>query len=404
MYFVMLGVSFKTAPIEVREKLSVPDSDIPRALDFLMSKEEIMESIIISTCNRVEVYSFINDIESDVLRGFFYEYLGFDGDLDKYSYFLTGEDVIRHLCKVSTGLDSMVIGEPQIFGQVKEAFNRALECKAAGSTFKYLFPQVFRVVKKIRSKTSVGRCNVSVSYAAINLAKKIFKDFEKKCVLILGAGEMGELTVRNLIHSGVSGVLVANRTFQKAVELADQFNGTPIMLYEIIEYIPKIDILISSIGAPDFVLSYDQMKKLEKIRKNKDIFIIDIAVPRSIDPQIDTIKNVHLFNVDDLKDVVECNVEIRKTEAKKGEKIIDSKTKEIMRKMKSHNIIPLILDLRSKAEKIRQKRLDETFSKKNFSDDDKKTIEYLTESITKKILHHTEITLREYTEEAKGEL
>lgn len=402
MHFVMLGVSFKTAPIEVREKLSIPDSDIPRALDFLMSKEEILESVIISTCNRVEVYCYINDIESDVLKDFFYEYLGFEGDIDKFSYFLNGEDVVRHLCKVSSGLDSMVIGEPQIFGQVKEAFNRALECKAVGDTFHYLFPQVFRVVKKIRSKTGIGRCNVSISYAAINLAQKIFKDFEKKSVLILGAGEMGELTVRNLIKCGVSGVLVANRTFQKAVELADQFNGTPIMLYEIIEYIPKVDILISSIGAPDYVLSYDQMIKLEKIRKNKDIFIIDIAVPRSIEPQIDTIKNVHLFNVDDLKDVVECNVEIRKTEAKKGKKIIDSKIKEIMRKMNSHSIIPLILDLRSKAEKIRQKRLDETFSKKKFSDDDKKTIEYLTESITKKILHHTTVTLREYANREKS--
>lgn len=179
MYFVMLGVSFKTAPIEVREKLSIPDSDIPRALDFLMSQKEIIESVIISTCNRVEVYSYSNDINSDVLKDFFYEYLGFDGDLDKFSYFLTGKDLVRHLCMVSSGLDSMVIGEPQIFGQVKEAFNRASECKAAGSTFKYLFPQAFRVVKKIRSKTDVGRCNVSVSWAAINLAKKILKDLEK---------------------------------------------------------------------------------------------------------------------------------------------------------------------------------------------------------------------------------
>lgn len=402
MYIAMLGLSFKTAPIEVREKLSIPDSDIPRALDFLMSKEEILESVIISTCNRVEIYSFINELKPEKLKDLFYDYLKFDGDLDKYLYFLTGEDAVKHLCKVSTGLDSMVIGEPQIFGQVKEAYNKAVEYQSVGNTFNYLFPEVFRVVKKIRSKTGIGRNNVSISYAAVNLAKQIFSDIVNKSVLILGAGDMGELTVRNLIHNGVTDVLVANRTFQKAVKLAEQFKGTPIMLHEIIEYMQKVDILISSISSPKYIISYDQMENIVKTRNNKTILLIDISVPRSLDPNIAKIQNVHLFNVDDLKDVVEANIDVRLLEAQKGEKIIESKLHEIMEKINTQDVIPIILDIRSKAEEIRTKGIDETMGKMNLSEDEKKKVEYLTESIVKRILHHTMVKLREYSNNIKN--
>ena len=396
-----MGINYKTAPINIRERFAFPESDITRALSLLIAKEEIMECVIISTCNRVEIYSIMKDLKTNVLKDFLCEYHKYSGDLDKYLYFKNGEEAVSHLCKVSAGLDSMVIGEPQIFGQVKEAYKMALDCKVTGNTFKGLFSQAFGVVKKVRSKTGIGRSNVSVSHAAVNLAKNIFSDITGKSVLILGAGEMGELTVRALIQDGVTDVLVATRTFQKAVQLAEEFNGTPIMLYEIFEYIPKVDILISSIGAPSYVLTYENMKEIENLRQNKPIFLIDIAVPRSIDPSVSNIEGIHLYNIDDLKAVVESSTELRKKEGEKAEKIINSKAKEIIEYLNSQDILPTILFIRSKAEEIRKQGIDETINKLHVSDDDKAVIESLTESIVNKILHHTMIKLREYSNNIK---
>ena len=396
-----MGINYKTAPINIRERFAFPESDIPRALSLLIAKEEIMECVIISTCNRVEIYSIMKDLKTNVLKDFLCEYHKYSGDLDKYLYFKNGEEAVSHLCKVSAGLDSMVIGEPQIFGQVKEAYKMALDCKVTGTTFKSLFSRAFGVVKKVRSKTGIGRSNVSVSHAAVNHAKNIFTDITGKSVLILGAGEMGELTVRALIQDGVTDVLVATRTFQKAVQLAEEFNGTPIMLYEIFEYIPKVDILISSIGAPSYVLTYENMKEIENLRQNKPIFLIDIAVPRSIDPNVSNIEGIHLYNIDDLKAVVESSTELRKKEGEKAEKIINSKAKEIMEYLNSQDILPTILFIRLKAEEIRKQGIDETINKLHVSDDDKAVIESLTESIVNKILHHTMIKLREYSNNIK---
>jgi len=404
MYFAVMGINYKTAPVDVRERFAFPESDISHALSLLKAKEEIMECIIISTCNRVEIYSLMKELKTNVLKDFLRDYHKFSGDLDKYLYFKKDEEAVTHLCKLSAGLDSMVIGEPQIFGQVKEAYKMALDCKTAGVIFKNIFSQAFSVVKKVRSKTGIGRSNVSVSHAAVTLANNIFTDMGGKSVLILGAGEMGELTVRALINNGVTDVLVATRTFQKAVKLAEEFHGTPIMMYEIFEYIPKVDILISSIGAPNYVLTYDNMKEIKNLRKNKPIFLIDIAVPRSIDPSISDIEGIHLYNIDDLKAVVESSTELRKKEAEKAERIINSKVKEIMEKFNSQDVMPTFLYIRSKAEEIRKQGLDETIDKLHISDEDKAVIESLTESIVNKILHHTMIKLREYSNNIKNNL
>jgi len=291
----------------------------------------------------------------------------------------------------------MVIGEAQIFGQVKEAYLRAVKNKAVSHALDHLFSQVFSVVKKVRSKTKIGEKNISVSYAAVKLAQSIFDTFTDKRVMILGAGEMGELTVRNLISAGVSGVVVANRTFQKAVEVSERFNGTPIMLHEIWEYFPGTDIIISSITAPGFLIKSSEISSYLNLRKGRPVFLVDISVPRSIDPEVSKLQNVHLYNIDDLRAVVDSNAELRRREAEKGVSIIEKKVCELVECMKSYDILPTLVSIRSKAEEIRRDGLQNL----EIPDQQRQMVDLLTKSMINKILQHSEIVLREYSSNLK---
>jgi len=247
-----MGMNFKTAPIHIREKFSLSKNHIPMALDLLKRNKHILECVLLSTCNRVEVYALMQHDDIKTVKDFFHYQFNFKSDTQNLFYSKKDLDVIKHLCKVSSGLDSMIIGEPEIFGQVKESYRMASESGAVGNCFKVLFPQAFSVAKKVRSKTGISDNNVSVSYAAVKLAKNNLSEIAGRNVLLLGAGEIGIKTLRNLMDSGVSDVYIANRTFKKAVQLADKVQGIPIMLYEIKEYIQKIDILISSITVPHY--------------------------------------------------------------------------------------------------------------------------------------------------------
>jgi glutamyl-tRNA reductase len=392
-----MGLNHKTAPIDVREKFTFHEEDISHFLKILKQKEGVMECVILSTCNRVEIYSLLAGEKLHILKTSLCDYRSFEGEIDQFIYSYKNEEAFKHLCKVSSGLDSMVIGEPQIFGQVKEAYRIALECDCVGSVFKSFFPQAFSVVKKVRSKTGIGLNNVSVSYAAVNLAKKIFSDIKETSVMILGAGEMGELTVRNLISNGVKEIFVSNRTFQKAVQLADLFHGTPVMFYEIFEYIPKVDIIISSISAPDYIIKIEDIEKIIPHRNKKPLFIIDISVPRSIDPKVNSIENVYLYNIDDLKSVVETTIRIRKKEAEKANQIINKKANDLMKNLSSQDILPAILFLRTTAEDIRKQECDKIIRKMNTGKADKDKIDSLTKSIMNKILDQAIIKMREYS-------
>jgi len=250
MHLLLMGMNFKTAPIHIREihireKFSLSKNHIPMALDLLKRNKHILECVLLSTCNRVEVYALMQHDDIKTVKDFFHYQFNFKSDTQNLFYSKKDLDVIKHLCKVSSGLDSMIIGEPEIFGQVKESYRMASESGAVGNCFKVLFPQAFSVAKKVRSKTGISDNNVSVSYAAVKLAKNNLSEIAGRNVLLLGAGEIGIKTLRNLMDSGVSDVYIANRTFKKAVQLADKVQGIPIMLYEIKEYIQKIDILIS---------------------------------------------------------------------------------------------------------------------------------------------------------------
>jgi glutamyl-tRNA reductase len=405
MNIIVLGINHKTAPVEVREKYSFKEEELPDALQKLKSIEEVLECVIISTCNRVELYALMltEDIEGllDFLswRARFKEH-----SLDQLRTLLyshLNEKALEHICRVSSGLDSMVIGEPQIFGQMKDAYNIALRAGTTGPIFQSLFPQVFSLVKKIKSATNVGRNNVSVSYAAVSLARKIFKNIQGKSVMILGAGEMGELTVRNLMGQGVKRVYVSNRTFEKAVKVAETLRGIPIMLYELLEYLPRVDIIISSISAEDYVIKREEALKFQSLRNGKPLIIIDISVPRSIDPKIAGLENMYLYNIDDLKSVVESGLSLRIEEAQKANKLIEDKIQTILRQLKADDIEPTIAFLSNTAEEIRRQEYEKLVSSLNISEGEKCKIESFSRSLVGQIVHQSIVKMREYVNTMK---
>jgi len=400
MVFGMMGISFKTAPIEIREKLSFHEREIPDALHYILKKKNIQEAVLLSTCNRVELYVMMNEAKLTVLYEFVRDFINCQSTIDDFLYFMTDEDAIKHLCRVAAGLESMVIGEPQIFGQVKDAYAISQEHGGVKMVFEHLFPQVFSVVKKIRSRTEIGRNNVSVSYIAVMLAQKVFQNLSDKKIMIIGAGEMGELTVRNFISSGVRNIVVANRTFQKAVNLAERFNGVPIMLHELHEYIQKVDIIIGSIQAPSYVITYDTLNNMTKNRKRGQLFLIDIAVPRSFEPDIKSLKNVYLNNVDDLRALAESNAESRQQEIDKAIKIIESKLPKLTKYTQAYDFMPTMISIRMKAEQIKNDEL-EKLNNLGLSGQDRKAVETQVRSMVNKILYHSEVKFREYSTNGK---
>ncbi|MEK7841416.1 MAG: glutamyl-tRNA reductase, partial [Deltaproteobacteria bacterium] len=265
MNLIVVGLSHKTAPVEIRERLSFPAQTIGEPLNRLCTAYEINEGVIISTCNRVEVFAVTRDIEKGLwqVKKFLSEYhnIPLEG-LDKHLYAYTSEDAVRHIFRVSSGIDSMIIGEPQILGQVKDAYGYALQHKTAGVIMNKLFHKAFSVAKRIRTETKIGSSAVSVSYAAVELAKKIFGTLEGKIAMLIGAGEMAELAARHLLSSGVQEIIVANRTYEKAIEMAKGFNGTPIMFREFTHYLKKVDIVIASTAAPKFIIHPEQIEEV----------------------------------------------------------------------------------------------------------------------------------------------
>ena len=401
MLFAVAGLNFKTAPVEVREKLSFSESEIPEALSLLQAKDEVMESMILSTCNRVEIYALLKESRTSLLQDFVRDFHKFSADLSEFLYVKSGEAAVEHLCMVACGLDSMVLGEPQIFGQVKDAYSRAGECGAANHAFEHLMSQVFSVVKKVRSRTKIGESSVSVSYAAVKLAQEIFGTLHNRNVMILGAGDMGEQTVRNLISCGAGNIMVANRTFSRAVELAEKFRGTPLMFHEIWEYLSKTDILISSINSPEYVLSGSDGDKLMKGRGDRPLFLVDISVPRTLDPAISSVCGCHLYNIDDLRAVSESSAESRRCEAQKAAIIIDSKKQEIFKYIRSYDIIPTMVSIRASAEQIRKDGLEKSIGELKLSEEELERVDSLTRSIVNKILHDSEVKFREYSSAVK---
>jgi glutamyl-tRNA reductase len=391
LQIALIGMNHRTASVNLRECLAFSSEDAAECLDLLKSSSKIYEIILLSTCNRVEILFTSSDISEASVK--IKEQLAKTrhlpvSDFENALYEYQGNEAARHLFRVASSLDSMVIGEPQILGQIKEAYRMATELKTSGVLLNRLMHKAFSVAKRIRTETGIGDNAVSISYAAIELGRKIFGALDHKKILLVGAGEMAELATENLIRHKAGTIFVANRTFQRGLDLAKKFKGKALAFEEIPEYLKEVDIILSSTGSPGFVLSRDQVKKMMKRRKNRPLFFIDIAVPRDIDPEINRIQNCYVYDIDDLKEVVDENLQDRQREALRAEVLIDEAVIRFSQWYESLAMVPTIVDLKNKVESIAVNELGKTMkSLKHLNQTDRESIEKMVQSMVKKILH-----------------
>lgn len=403
---VVVGVNYKSAPLEIREKLAFSDKKLNESLTSLYQNPLISENVILSTCNRVEIYAQVKEIENGIrsLKKYFADQNQIAiQNLEKYFYSYINVETIEHLFSVSSSLDSMVIGEPQILGQVKSAYSSARDLNTTGIILNQLFEQSFSVAKKIRNETSIAEKAISISYVAVELAKKIFDDLKEKTVLLVGAGEMSELAARHLQASGVKSILVSSRTLERAEKLACSLKGRAIKFENFTDELIRTDIVISSTNAPHFIIKKNIVDQIIYQRKNKPMFFIDIAVPRDIDPEVNDIENVYLYNIDDLQGIIDSNKSEREKEAKNAMKFVKEEVILFSEWLETLNAAPTITSIREQAETIRISEVEKTFSKlKDLSAKQKDIIDYMTSSIVNKILHKPTVALREQTKAKNG--
>ncbi|MBW2655038.1 MAG: glutamyl-tRNA reductase [Deltaproteobacteria bacterium] len=394
---ILIGINHKTAPVELRERLSFSDEETVKALEVLKQNEDIKESLIFSTCNRTEIlYIPVTGDQIDKMIAFVSHYKQVDSSEFKNSLYIHKEDdAIRHLFRVASSLDSMVVGEPQILGQIKKTYRTAVENNASGVLLNRLMHKAFSIAKKVRKETGIGDNAVSISYAAIELANKIFSNLSQKSVMLLGAGEMAELAVEHLISNKVKDIVVANRTFKNAVDLADKFKGQAVKFEEREDTLKDVDIIISSTGATDYVLTEIQVKRAMKKRHHHTLFFIDIAVPRDIDPKINTISNAYVYDIDDLKNIVELNIEQRGKETVKAERFIDEAVLKFRKWLESLAIVPTIKALNDKMSSIVDIECKKTLSNLNhLSQEDIEAIKRMTLGIATRTIHDPILFLR----------
>lgn len=403
MNIFVLGLNHKTADVDVREKLAFNGPKLEEGLLKIKNLPEIKEAVILSTCNRVEIYANARDAgkAAESIKNFISEFHGIKRDaLETSLYTLENITAVKHVFRVASSLDSMVVGEPQILGQIKDAFEFALSKKTTGVLLNKLMKKAISVAKRIRTETKIAENAVSISFAAVELAKKIFTDLSTKSVMLLGAGEMAELAAKHLMSSGVKEVLVANRTYETGCSLAKEFNGRAVKFEDFVHEIVNTDIVICSTGASKYVLLKEQMHHVMKERKHKPVFIIDISVPRNIDPEINDISNVYLYDVDDLQGVVDTNVQGRQKEAEKAEEIISEEIETFQRWQSSLDSVPTIVALRDRADAIKKEELEKLINKlPSLGEKERKDIEYMAAAIINKLIHPPTAALKDDTED-----
>jgi glutamyl-tRNA reductase len=407
MDIIVIGLNHKTAPIEIREKVSFPEDRLGEPLRRILSLSSIKGDLILSTCNRVEVYANVQNVDEGIhdLKAFLSEFHGIPGDeLEKFLYVHQGEEAVRHAFRVASSLDSMVVGEPQILGQVKSAFGEATHHQTVGAILNRLFHKAFTVAKQVRTETRIGNRAISIAFVAVELAKKIFGDLQDKSVLLVGAGEMCELAARHLVTQGVSRVTVSNRTPQSARELAQMFNGSVLPFEQLTEGLRTADIIISSTASPHYVVHHSEVASIIKARRNRSMFFIDIAVPRDIDPRVNSIENVYLYDIDDLQGVADANVKDREKEADKAEEIVEGEVTRFCQWYESLEVTPTVRVLRNKLEAIRQKELQKAYAALSVSSEkERKVLDALTTAIIKKILHDPITMLKRGDQDSSSE-
>jgi glutamyl-tRNA reductase len=399
MHLIVVGLSHKTAPVEIREKLAVPESRLGEALSRLCSYPGVKEGLLLSTCNRVEVYSVVEEIDSGYGR--IQEFLAdthlslSSEQLTPHLYWHIGDRAIAHLFRVAASLDSMIIGESQILGQLKDAFEVALAHKTTGVIMNKVVKKAISVAKRVRTETKIAEMAVSVSYAAVELAKKIFSNLEEKTVLLVGAGEMAKLAARHLIAQGVRHVRITTRTPQHAMDLADKFGGTSVPFDQFKEEMASADIVLVSTGAAHYLIGAEDVHRAVKERMNRPMFLIDISVPRNIDPAVRHVDNAFLFDIDDLKHRVEQNRAERLQEAEKAERMVVEEVAMLREWMKSLEVTPTIVALRNRVEEIKRAEVEKALGRlAHLSRQDRDMVEGMASSIVNKLIHSTMVTLK----------
>ena len=399
MALFVAGLSHRNAPVELREQLAVDEDKLRELLRDVAASGVVREAIILSTCNRVEVYA-VAEVPGEARAATFRQLCSHRGvetaAVEAALYTYAEGDAVRHAFRVASSLDSMVIGEPQILGQVKDAFALAQSCEAVGPALHSLFTQAFAVAKKVRTETDIARHAVSVSFAAVELAKKIFAGLEGKAVLLVGAGKMSELAARHLVEQGVFPVYVTNRTWARAQEMARALSGTAVPFDELPTALGAVDIVITSTGAPEPVVRRDMVQRVMHGRRGRPLFFIDIAVPRDVEGTVDTLDDVYCYDIDDLKQVVDANLRERVREAHRAETLIDREVAKFLAKQGDVEVIPTIVSLRERLEAIRTGEVKRTLSRlPNATPETREAIEALSSAIVNKILHAPITKLRE---------
>lgn len=409
MHIIAVSLNHHTAPVEFREKFAIPDERLPEALHRLKQANSVLEGVIVSTCNRMEIYAVVDrhHVCAHHIREFMESWFGVPRrDFVQYIQIFEDQEAIRHLFRVTCGLESMIIGETQILGQIRDAFLLAQREKATGTLFNRLFKQAITVAKRAHTETSISDNAVSVSYAAVELGKQVLGDYRGKNVMIIGAGKMGELTVKHLHAGGASKVVVANRTLTKAEELARRWDGIACYADEVPKLLAEheIDIVISSTGSQGYVLTRSQIEGVLRNRLKRPLFMIDIAVPRDLDPAIAELDQVFLYDIDDLQGIVQSNLQLRERESRKVEGMIEEEMEAFRQWYNMQAVVPVIRALQEKASTIHRETMESLMKKlPDLDERELKVIRKLSKSIVNQMLHEPILRIKEMAAERHGD-
>ncbi len=411
MSLLALGINHKTAPVKIREQLSFAADTIMDALQDLVAQDAVDEAVILSTCNRTELYCQLNCSNDDTEQATQALILWLkthhdliDTDISQYLYLHPNKEAVKHLLRVASGLDSLVLGEPQILGQLKSAFSVAKESNAIGQFLNKLFQHTFSCAKQVRTDTAIGASPVSVAFASVSLAKQIFSNFKDHTALLIGAGETIELVARHLHESGIGRIIIANRTLEKAHTLAQEFNGYAISLSEIPSHLAEADIVISSTGSQLPILGKGTVEAAIKTRKHAPIFMVDIAVPRDIEEQVGDLEDVFLYTVDNLKEIIDEGLKSRQEAALKAEEIIDVEVSHFMGWLRSLNSISTMCLYREQSESIRQEVLENAKKQLSSGKDVELVLNDLTRQLMNKLIHKPCVQIKQAGKDGRNEL
>lgn len=395
MPLLTIGLNHKTAPVHIRERVAFAPEKLPDVLHNLTAQTRVSEAAILSTCNRTEMLCCVDQPDSDIIIDWFRNYHNLSNEeVDPYLYVYPDQDAVRHVLRVASGLDSLVLGEPQILGQLKLAYSTARQSGTIGKQLGRLFQHTFSVAKQIRTDTAIGASSVSVAFATVSLAKQIFTDLGEHTALLIGAGETIELTARHLKENGIKHLIIANRTLSRAEALVTEFNGAAITLEEIPSYLPEADIVISSTASPLPILGKGATESAIKQRKHQPILMVDIAVPRDIEPEVGELDDIYLYTVDDLHEIIQEGLRSRQEAALQAEEIIDTQVVHFMGWLRSQDATPTICRYRNKMEQIRDAEVRRAVHMLNQGQDPEQIITQLARSLTNKITHHPSLKLR----------